>query len=471
MRKLVFYGLFLFGYWCIAQIQCPNIEEPLDGDVEVAVDARISWDKVGGISGYSVSVGTSPGASDILNSRSAALVNFLVPKTGLPANTDIYVTISLFLDDGNFITCPSEKFTTVSVIDPPQCTDLTATLANAQNVKLAEIISWDYAPTATGYSLTLGTSEGGSDILPKTDLGNVLEYDPPDNLPINSDIFVKIIPYNDIGEASNCIEFTFTTGDSNIDCEQFQPELTLNETFGICSDKEPVEITTDDVADGFRWYKVHNDGTESFIAEGRSINLMEIGQYKYEGYNAVSILGDTAECTNASYFSVVASEPATIEGVEVKSAFQGVDLTVIVSGSGNYEYAIDTENGLFQESNLFSAVSDGNHIIYVRDANGCGISEYNFIQTLTKSDFPKFFTPNNDGANDYWQFTPILDNRAALSKVYIFDRFGKLMVQLDPESIGWDGTFRGLPLPSATYWYKAVAKNNAVLNGYFALKR
>lgn len=471
IEKKILYIILFFGYFSSAQFQCPRIEKPLNGAKDVAVDTRVSWNTVGGIGGYSVSLGTSPGSSDILNSRSAALVNFLEPAIGLPDNTEIFVTISLFLDNGNFVTCPSESFTTVDIITPPGCTTLNGPLPNAQNVKLGEMITWAYAPTATGYRLTIGTSEGGSEVLPETDLGNVLNYDPPENLPVNSNIFVKLVPYNDNGTAQNCVEQSFVTGDSNIDCEQFRPEITVPETIGLCQNGSEITISSEDIAKEFRWFMVNDDDTERLISEARSITVSDFGRYRYEAYNKVSIFGDEAECTSSSYFSIVASEMATVEAVEVDRDALGIRLTILVSGSGNYEYAIDKENGLFQDSNVFSSVSDGDHLIYIRDKNGCGVSEYTFIQTLTKNDFPNFFTPNNDGTNDYWQFDPLFGNRASLSELYIFDRFGKLLIQLNPESIGWDGTFRGTPVPSSTYWYKAVAKNDDVVQGYFALKR
>jgi gliding motility-associated-like protein len=34
------------------------------------------------------------------------------------------------------------------------------------------------------------------------------------------------------------------------------------------------------------------------------------------------------------------------------------------------------------------------------------------------------------------------------STIYIFDRYGKLLNQLNPAGPGWDGTFNNQPLPS-----------------------
>ncbi len=156
---MMFLSSILFGMFCSAQVSCPVITLPSNGDIDVPVDTQVIWDLVSGIDGYSVSLGTTPGGSDIYNSRSAALVNSLVPIVGLPDNTEIFVTISLFLDDGfTFITCPSQSFRTVDVTTPPNCTFLNNPVPNSENVALGENIIWDYAPRATGYRLAIGTS-------------------------------------------------------------------------------------------------------------------------------------------------------------------------------------------------------------------------------------------------------------------------------------------------------------------------
>ena len=37
--------------------------------------------------------------------------------------------------------------------------------------------------------------------------------------------------------------------------------------------------------------------------------------------------------------------------------------------------------------------------------------------------------------------------------VFIFDRYGKLLKQLAPNSV-WDGTFNGQQMPSTDYWFR-----------------
>ena len=86
--------------------------------------------------------------------------------------------------------------------------------------------------------------------------------------------------------------------------------------------------------------------------------------------------------------------------------------------------------------------------------------------------FPKFFTPNGDGVNDYWQFIPPLaTGENNVLNIWIFDKFGALLAQLAPDSVGWNGNFNGRALPESNYWFKAISNNNKVIKGHFSLKR
>ncbi|RRJ89930.1 gliding motility-associated C-terminal domain-containing protein, partial [Paenimyroides tangerinum] len=88
--------------------------------------------------------------------------------------------------------------------------------------------------------------------------------------------------------------------------------------------------------------------------------------------------------------------------------------------------------------------------------------------------YPKFFTPNNDGYNDTWNIFALKEQPEA--KIYIFDRQGKLLKQLSPAGEGWDGTFNNSQLPSTDYWFKAeyIEPNTGLQKeaiGHFTLKR
>ena len=122
------------------------------------------------------------------------------------------------------------------------------------------------------------------------------------------------------------------------------------------------------------------------------------------------------------------------------------NVEIVVDGNGEYEYAIN--GGDFQDSPIFLDVPPGLNTVIINDLNGCGASE---PQSFLVVGYPKFFTPNADGIHDTWNILGI--ETLTDPTVFIFDRYGKLLKQLD-ETSGWDGTFNGREMPSSDYWFR-----------------
>ena len=145
--------------------------------------------------------------------------------------------------------------------------------------------------------------------------------------------------------------------------------------------------------------------------------------------------------------------PPLLDEVRVIDDFVNSDQTdpynieIVPIGNGSYEYAIN--GGEFQDEPIFRDVPPGVNTVIINDKNGCGITEP--IEFLVVG-YPKFFTPNGDSFHDNWNVLGIevLTNPT----VFIFDRYGKLLKQLDTATLGWDGTFNGRPLPASDYWFR-----------------
>ena len=176
---------------------------------------------------------------------------------------------------------------------------------------------------------------------------------------------------------------------------------------------------------------------------------------------------NTNGCFKDRTVTVLPSNIATITNINIVDASNNNTLTVLVTGEGDYEYAIDNEFGPYQDSNVFENVTPGLHTVYVRDKNDCGIVD----EIVSVIGFPKYFTPNNDGFHDYWQVYGITPQFQAESVIYIFDRQGKLLKELDPLSRGWDGTLNGYKLPSSDYWFAVTLEDGRVFKSHFTLKR
>lgn len=140
---------------------------------------------------------------------------------------------------------------------------------------------------------------------------------------------------------------------------------------------------------------------------------------------------------------------------------------IVATGYGDYQYKM--ENGDFQSSPIFSNVTPGYHVFYVNDINGCGV----VYEGVFVIDYPKFFTPNGDGINDYWQIIGVEGLKNA--KTFVFDRYGKLITTLNSSDIGWNGEYNGNVLPSSDYWFKVVYIDSDNIEreftAHFSLKR
>jgi gliding motility-associated-like protein len=172
-------------------------------------------------------------------------------------------------------------------------------------------------------------------------------------------------------------------------------------------------------------------------------------------------------CFRNRIIKVTSSDIAKIENIDIVDLSTNNSVTITTSGKGNYEFSLDNEFGPFQKSNFFDQVSAGIHDVYIIDTKGCGTVK----KTIAVVGVPKFFTPNQDGFNDFWNIKGIDATFNSKSIIYIFDRYGKLLKQMLPSSLGWDGTLNGAPLPSDDYWFTLELEDGREVKGHFSLKR
>lgn len=211
----------------------------------------------------------------------------------------------------------------------------------------------------------------------------------------------------------------------------------------------------------FAWY-VESGGTYNLISGQDQSSYVVIAPGNY-GVVATNL---ATGCVSHMVTAPVGmtSPPLAMEVVSSEYFADNQSIAINVSPPGNYEYQLD--NGAFQSSNVFNNVSSGTHVVKVR--NECDQIE----KEAYLMDYPKFFTPNGDGYNDTWNIFALKGQ--ANAKIYIFDRYGKLLKEISPSGKGWDGTFNQNILPSTDYWFSVHYKENdveKVFKSHFALKR
>ena len=192
-----------------------------------------------------------------------------------------------------------------------------------------------------------------------------------------------------------------------------------------------------------------------------------------EGTYTVTATEIATGCSSVGETLVTTSSPPLVYDVSVISgAFSELHNILATvdeteGGLGIYEFQLD--DGPFQESGSFINVAAGNHTVTIRDINGCG----SVTVEVGVIDYPRFMTPNEDGYHDTWNIIGIASGDPT-AKIYIFDRYGKLLKQISPLGEGWDGTYNGNPLPSSDYWFRIEYKENDIqkeFKGHFTLKR
>ena len=81
---------------------------------------------------------------------------------------------------------------------------------------------------------------------------------------------------------------------------------------------------------------------------------------------------------------------------------------------------------------------------------------------------PRYFTPNNDGVNDLWEWPNI--ELYANSTLVIFNRFGQKIYETDSYQNNWNGTVDGKPLQEDAYYY-SIKLRNADIKGAVRIVR
>lgn len=193
--------------------ECTTLSEPLNNANDVLVTSDLSWNPIVNADGYRLTVGTSAGANDILNNEDVGNIVTYDLATNLPEDSDIFITIIPYNDEGDATTCTEESFDTELIPVPPVCTNLTSPSNNAGDVPIDTQLSWTAVSNATGYIIKVGTTSGGIETVNNV-LVSTTTYDILDDLQESRPYYVTITPYNDEGDAMGCIEETFTTGDS-----------------------------------------------------------------------------------------------------------------------------------------------------------------------------------------------------------------------------------------------------------------
>lgn len=222
------------------------------------------------------------------------------------------------------------------------------------------------------------------------------------------------------------------------------PQFEVNPTAIVCLNLPPITIET-----------FNPQGNYSY--EWTDSNNAVISRDSYAEVTSAGVYTVIATALNCKSFprtvTVTASDIATITMNDITVVDDSDNNTITVNntnlGAGDYAFSLDAPFGPFQDNAYFENLLPGIYTLYVNDKNSCGVAALD----IAILGFPKFFTPNDDGHNDTWKVLGNDLNNIQISGIYIFDRFGKLVADVDLTGEGWDGFYNGERLPAADYWY------------------
>ncbi|GAA4897129.1 hypothetical protein GCM10023311_22380 [Flaviramulus aquimarinus] len=244
------------------------------------------------------------------------------------------------------------------------------------------------------------------------------------------------------------------------------PDIIENETFYYCTNTFPQTITIDAA--------VLNDSPNNYTynwsngESGYEIQINEPNTYTVIVTNANGCSKTRTVVVEPSNTATFSKPPYAIKDFSTNNS-----ITVFINedSKDSFQFALLDENDViyrdFQDSNVFENLSPGIYTINVKEIkNDCGIVSL----PVSVIGFPKFFTPNNDGVHDTWQIIGVSAMFQPNTKIKIFNRFGKLIKELDPLGEGWNGLTNGNKLPTDDYWFSIRLQDGRVINNHFTLK-
>ncbi|QTD38174.1 T9SS type B sorting domain-containing protein [Polaribacter batillariae] len=231
----------------------------------------------------------------------------------------------------------------------------------------------------------------------------------------------------------------------------------------ICLNNIPFTVEAENPAENYSYE--WRDENNTILGNSITQEINKGGKYTVKASTIPSSANEKI-CSRERTITVVESNitPLDESFITIKDGASGnsdnlsvqIDIPKNPNSVEEYRYALTRENGVFvrnfQDSNIFDNINGGVYKIIAENKNSCGTSEL-LISVLQ---FPKFFTPNNDDKNDYWQIKGVNNTLYLNSNITIFNRYGNLIGQFPIDNRGWDGTFNGKTLPSGTYWYNIV---------------
>jgi gliding motility-associated-like protein len=170
-------------------------------------------------------------------------------------------------------------------------------------------------------------------------------------------------------------------------------------------------------------------------------------------------------------YKTVPFEIAAIEGLTLTLAEGNINQLVATVSGGSPAYRFWLNDQDMGTTNAYYISESGTYSVRVMDQNGCVAEAQIYLQYI-EIELPDHFSPGGEVLDAHWKPKNTEAYPNILIKIY--DRYGRVVADLSGAVEGWDGTYKGKPLPTGDYWY--VIRLNGELDdreffGHFTLYR
>lgn len=352
----------------------------------------------------------------------------------IPATTSNAVKFAYYATSGTISDGPDYDFfidnfivQTVPATAPLCSTNVTASI-NAGCGNFPTTISWNGASGSDGYKLSIGTTTGGTDILNNFELSG-LSYSFLGS--INSTYYYKVVPFNAIGNATGCVEQSFTTSSTGCYCVA---NPSSNDNSGITN----VVLGTTSFPNGDVTYFNHTATTvQTNQSANTNLQITFATGYTYNTYVWIdfndNFIFDTSElvATNVSD----ATNPTTLNATFLMPTGATLGLHTMRLGTSDFEQSTP---------------------------NPCYTSSYGVYLDFKLNVQPALSTDSFDPSNFKAYPNPVKDiftisNNNTITEVTVFNLLGQQVLSAKPNSNVSHINMSGLT--SGTYLIKVISDN------------
>lgn len=221
----------------------------------------------------------------------------------------------------------------------------------------------------------------------------------------------------------------------------------------ICAGEGITFTTSITNADTLRWD--FGDGTGSYGHTGPTHAYDSSGEY------IVTLRGSSLYCPDSVYRDTVHVFPYPVVDLGPDTSIclngQPIGLRNLVLQPADYRRAWSTGD----TGSSILVRHHGQFVLQVTSDRGCRTADTVEVLKSCYIDIPNAFTPNGDGANDYFFPRQLLSRQLSSFRMQVFNRWGQLVFETDRiDGRGWDGRFNNEPQPSGVYIYLITAGIN-----------